>query len=106
MSPQAAKIGRLALRHEGDSWNAYYALPDTMNDAIPIASIKMAFVAGNEERKDAFMKICSTWKRLIRSNRESAGRGRTGCRSLHEKGRALPPSQSWGGSVFQPTPSR
>ncbi len=28
------KIGRLAMRHEGNFWNAYYAMPDTMDGAI------------------------------------------------------------------------
>jgi hypothetical protein len=51
------KIGRLALREEGKFWNAYYALPDSMEDAILLGSIAMQFVAGNQERKDAFMGL-------------------------------------------------
>lgn len=54
------KIGRLALRHEGKWWNAYYALPDTMKGAIPLGSIAMAFVEGSErqeQRKDQFIEF-------------------------------------------------
>jgi len=50
------KIGRLALRVEGDCWNAYYAMPDTMKDAIWLGSIQMRFVA-DQARKDMFMVL-------------------------------------------------
>jgi hypothetical protein len=50
------QIGRLAMREEGDEWRAYYALPDSMRDAIFLGSIKMRFVA-NEQRKQAFMSL-------------------------------------------------
>jgi hypothetical protein len=50
------QIGRLAMREEGDEWKAYYALPDTMNGAIFLGSIKMRFVE-IEERKAAFMGL-------------------------------------------------
>jgi len=50
------QIGRLALREEGNMWNAYYAMPDTMVDAIWLGSIAMRFVQ-KEERKDAFMEL-------------------------------------------------
>jgi hypothetical protein len=53
----SAKIGRLAMRHEGTFWNAYYAMPDTMDSAIHIGSIAMRFIADNEERKTAFMGL-------------------------------------------------
>lgn len=49
------KMGRLALRHEGANWNAYYAMPGTMEDAIFLGSIAMRFVVGNTARRDAFM---------------------------------------------------
>jgi len=55
--PKLARVGRLALRHEGDSWNAYYAAPDTMEGALPLASIRMALVAGHPARKQAFMML-------------------------------------------------
>jgi hypothetical protein len=53
------KLGRLAMRKEGVMWNAYYALPDTMEGAALIGSIAIAFVANNPERKQAFMDMMS-----------------------------------------------
>lgn len=52
-----AKIGRLAMRHEGNNWNAYYALPGTMTGAIPLGSIAMRGIVANAERKQAFMDM-------------------------------------------------
>lgn len=49
-------IGRLAMRHEGDFWNAYYALPNSMEGAILLGSIAMRFVT-RKKRKDAFMEL-------------------------------------------------
>jgi hypothetical protein len=51
------EMGRLALREEGKQWNAYYALPDTMEGAIFLGSIAMRFVIDNPKRKQAFMKL-------------------------------------------------
>lgn len=51
------KIGRLAMRHEGELWNAYYALPDTMEEPVFLGSIRMGAVVGNAERKTAFMHM-------------------------------------------------
>lgn len=51
------KIGRLALRHEGPSWNAYYALPGTMDGAVLLGSIAMRFVVGKDDRHRAFMAL-------------------------------------------------
>jgi hypothetical protein len=51
------QIGRLALRHEGTFWNAYYAMPGTMDGAITLGSIAMRFIENNQERKDAFMAL-------------------------------------------------
>lgn len=48
------KIGRLALRVEGNLWVAYYAPPDSMKDAIFLGSIQMRFVQ-DAQRKAAFM---------------------------------------------------
>jgi hypothetical protein len=50
-------IGRLAMRHEGDNWNAYYATPDTMEGAVYLGSIAMRFVVGYPQRKEAFMDL-------------------------------------------------
>ena len=51
------KIGRLAMRREGTMWNAYYALPNTMEGAALIGSIAIAFVTDNHERRQAFMDM-------------------------------------------------
>ena len=50
------KIGRLALRHEGDFWNAYYAMPDTMEGAIFLGCVAIAAVQ-DQARKAAFMDL-------------------------------------------------
>jgi hypothetical protein len=44
------------MRHEGNFWNAYYAMPDTMDGAILLGSIAMRFVA-NPDRKERFMAM-------------------------------------------------
>lgn len=49
------KVGRLAMRHEGANWNAYYALPGTMEGAIFLGSIAMRFVTDKPDRRAAFM---------------------------------------------------
>jgi hypothetical protein len=51
------KIGRLALRQEGADWNAYYALPDTMEGARPLGSIKLSIVMANPALKAGFMTL-------------------------------------------------
>lgn len=55
MSTPIAQVGRLAMRQEGQSWNAYYAMPGTMEGAIPLGSIRMGAVVSNAARKEAFM---------------------------------------------------
>ena len=57
MSKDDVQIGRLAMRQEGGSWNAYYALNETMDGAIFLGSIKMGAIIGNKERKTAFMDM-------------------------------------------------
>jgi hypothetical protein len=47
-------IGRLALRVEGDKWVAYYALTNTMDDALWLGAIKIKCVL-DQDRKDMFM---------------------------------------------------
>lgn len=54
------KLGRLAMRREGVMWNAYYALPDTMEGAALIGSIAITFVANNPDRKQAFMDMMAS----------------------------------------------
>ena len=53
----ALQIGRLAMRHEGGNWNAYYALLSGMDEAIFLGSIRMGAVTHNPERKEAFMQM-------------------------------------------------
>jgi hypothetical protein len=52
---------RLALRVEGNKWNAYIASSDTMEDSIWVGSIDMSFIAEDtprsKKRKQAFMKL-------------------------------------------------
>lgn len=57
MSDKFKQIGRLALRHEGDWWNAYYAMTHTMDGAVLLGTIAMAAVVGNEKNKKAFMAL-------------------------------------------------
>lgn len=48
--------GRLALRHEGQWWMAYYAEPDTMEGAIEIGRIRFSVVQ-EEKYKEAFQSM-------------------------------------------------
>lgn len=48
---------RLALRHEGDFWNAYLALSDKMEGAKLIGSIMIGAAKKNPEVKAAFMAL-------------------------------------------------
>jgi hypothetical protein len=57
MTEQAFQVGRLAMRHEGEYWNAYYALPNTMDDPIFLGSIRMGAIVNNPTRKLKFMDI-------------------------------------------------
>lgn len=50
------QVGRLSLREEGDTWNAYYAQVGTMEGAVFLGSIKLAFVQ-TPDRKQAFMDL-------------------------------------------------
>jgi hypothetical protein len=51
------KVGRLALRADGDLWRAFYAMPDTLDNALFLGSIKLGLVSNNENQKMAFMKL-------------------------------------------------
>lgn len=50
------QVGRLAMRVEGHLWVAYYALPDTMDGALFLGSIQMAFVQ-DPGAKQTFMGL-------------------------------------------------
>ena len=48
------EVGRLALRHEGEWWNAYWSRSQTsMDDAVLLGSLRMSLAKGNA--KAAFM---------------------------------------------------
>ena len=51
---------RLAMRVEGNKWNAYVAQLDTMEKAIWIGSIALALVEKNTARKDAFLALMTS----------------------------------------------
>lgn len=57
-SPRAGqqKIGRLAMRHEGQWWKAYYAMAGTMEGAVELGSIRIGAVE-DERNKRAFMDL-------------------------------------------------
>ena len=57
MMTKSLEVGRLALRAEGENWNAYYAKPNTMEDAIFLGSIRMEAVIDYPDRKMMFMKL-------------------------------------------------
>lgn len=57
MSELMQKIGRLAMRHEGENWSAYYALPDSMKESIFLGSIRIGAINANPARKQAFMDM-------------------------------------------------
>lgn len=64
MKGEKVQVGRLAMRQEGMSWNAYYAENDTMEDAIFLGSIQMAIVERSAEMKAKFMQLM---REVIRS---------------------------------------
>lgn len=57
MKDPMTQVGRLAMRHEGENWNAYYAMPDSMKETVFLGSIRMGAVIDNPARKQAFMDM-------------------------------------------------
>lgn len=57
MNDGLTQLGRLALRHEGGYWNAYYAMPNTMDGAVLLGSIAMGAVTRSPARKAEFMAL-------------------------------------------------
>lgn len=55
--PNMTQVGRLAMRQEGEFWNAYYAHNHTMEGAVLIGSIRMAGIVNKPERKAAFLSM-------------------------------------------------
>lgn len=51
------KIGRLAMRQEGNYWVGYYAKEGTLNDAILLGSIAMGAITGNPDMRARFMDL-------------------------------------------------
>lgn len=56
MTKNLKKIGRLAMRHEGSEWVAYYAIDGTMEGSLRLGSIRMAIVK-DERRRQQFMDL-------------------------------------------------
>lgn len=56
MAAKLQQVGRLALRAEGENWNAYYAMNETMEGALYLSSIRLALVE-EPSRKQAFMDL-------------------------------------------------
>jgi hypothetical protein len=48
--------GRIAFRHEGKFYSAYWALPDTMEGALLLGQIAMRFVESKAQRR-IFMEL-------------------------------------------------
>jgi hypothetical protein len=63
------EVGRLALRVEGEFWNAYYARQGTMDGAILLGSIRISVVVENEVVKDDFMALM---KQVVAASAKSA----------------------------------
>jgi hypothetical protein len=55
--PAPIEAGRLALREEGDFWNAYYAMPGTMAGAILLGSIQIGLIRNSPRRRGLFMAL-------------------------------------------------
>jgi hypothetical protein len=53
---ELVKVGRIALRHEGDWWVAYWAGLDSMKDAVELARVGMGYVQ-DTKRKNQFIKF-------------------------------------------------
>jgi len=53
------QVGRLAFRKEGTMWNAYYALPDTMEDSELLGSLQCAFAGEGCFYRTVFMDMMS-----------------------------------------------
>ena len=66
------QAGRLALRHEGKMWNAYFALPNTMDGAVFLGSIAIAAVIDNVNRKEDFMRLMKSFVADILADRAGA----------------------------------
>ena len=57
MAIAKSEVGRLALRAEGNMWNAYWAMPGTMKDAIWLGSIALAVIEKDKALKERFVSL-------------------------------------------------
>lgn len=51
------QCGRLAMRAEGEFWNAYLAKTDTMDDAVLLGSMRLSVVEASPENHDLFLDL-------------------------------------------------
>jgi hypothetical protein len=51
------QVGRLAMRVEGEFWNAYLAKTDTMADAVLLGSMRLSVVEASPENRDLFSDL-------------------------------------------------
>lgn len=84
------QIGRLSFREEGNIWSAYYALPDTMKEALFLGSIRMAAIKSDPERKQAFMD-------MMRDIVSDVIESETGVRPIWGGPKTAPKGERWGG---------
>ncbi len=61
---------RVALREEGEYWNAYLAQINTMEDSLLVASIRLDIVYNDPIAKNAFMELA---KHIMKNTLESIG---------------------------------
>lgn len=55
---EMTKVGRLAMRVEGEFWNAYWAPEQTtMQGAVHLGSIRMTLIKDDRAIKDEFLKL-------------------------------------------------
>jgi len=73
--PDLEKVGRVALRQEGQWWVAYYALPGTMTGALTLGRIRLAPAMANPRVKELFIE---TMRELVADIIES----KTGIRPI------------------------
>lgn len=58
---------RMAMRHEGEFWNAYFAKEGTMDGALLMGSIRMTLVADQASRKEWQACMTQMFSRLVES---------------------------------------
>lgn len=51
------QAGRLAMRHEGDYWVAYFTNNDSMDGAIKLGSIHLGLVEEHKSLRECFFEL-------------------------------------------------